>query len=299
MPETLTIEIVDRGQGATDRGGRPAAAPQAPSGGSASQRRSIPQTDSTERSERRARTRQVADQEERIRGAITRLEGVVGALATGRIGGAVAAGAGGLTAIAGPVGIAATAIAAALTTAVVAVRSFTRAMQSQVTELAAVSPEVALAAAATDIRRLMTQLRRGREIGPQVAAFERSRAQFEEQIADLNTQILKVMLRLADVGLPILEVVGAGVEKLTELIENAQENREVADQLTLLLQLMTGIPGLAALARRWLENQERKEQEEIGRDPFFQDFLRLAPRNPLFWAEDVPMVGDLPGDPAI
>lgn len=280
MPEELRIVVTDQGLGGTTRGEGGAPTSRAPSVPQPSRDGGAPAVRSPSGDKAAAR------REGEFRAAISQLQAAGASLASGRVGGAVAAGAGGLTAIAGPVGITAAALAAGLGVAAIAVRTFAKTIQTQTAQLAIVSQDVALAQAQTEIRRFRALIRRGREIGPELASAERLRARLEDELFDLGTQILRVLLRFVDAATPAVELFISFANKITTFIDKfGIPYVEVALALFTFLRDRFGIDLLGG--------------DEDEQDPFVEEFLRLLPRPPLFWPHDQPIPGNARVDPGV
>lgn len=265
MPEELRIVVVD--QGTTPSGGTAPSAPstRAPSGGGGGRGSST---------------------EAKIERGLGRIESILTSLASGRVGQAASGIGGALSGVVGRAGLAIAGFSAALTVGAVAAKSFGRAIQQQVSELAAVSPAVALAQSQTELRRFFAQYRRGLAIGPELAAAERMRARFEESMTDLGTSILKILLQMASKLEPMVNAAIWLTDKLNNFVENQERNGNALAAFTAWLAAV--IPGgIAALdaIRNLFEDQQDQQQE----DPFAREFTDMMPRPPWFWPEGQPV----------
>ena len=95
-------------------------------------------------------------------------------------------------------GIAVAAIATAASLAVMGLKAFGKTVEEEARKLALYSGEVAGARAETEIRELHATLRRAQRIGPDVARWESMRGQFAEKTMDVQTELLNVVLTLAN-----------------------------------------------------------------------------------------------------
>lgn len=115
----------------------------------------------------------------------------------------------------GPVGLAAGAAAAALGSVVVSAIAVKMAFDSQVEKLKDISGPVANAEAMSEIRQEMAMMRRANDIGPQLARYETMRGKVDEQLAHLQTEILKALLELYTSLEPILQHLPLAVGVIT------------------------------------------------------------------------------------
>jgi hypothetical protein len=190
------------------------------------------------------------------------------------------------------VGIAAAGIAAALGVATLAVKSFAGAVQAQVAQLAGVSAEVAIAQAQTELRRFFATVRRAQRIGPELAAAERLRSQFEAAQINLNTEILGALLQVLQELKPLAVLGTTFTEETAQFVaKNAPAIKDLL--ITSLKATFPFLHLLIPLAKRIADNTEPDvDQEE---DPFVNEFLQMLPPNPWIWPEDQP----LPGRPQV
>jgi hypothetical protein len=132
--------------------------------------------------------------------------------------------------------VAITAVAVGLAAAAKAAKTFASTVESQTNELAGFSGPLSSAQAQTQIRREFSRLRRAQAIGPELARAERVRAQLEERIFDINTQILAAILGIIDKtddALNLLQIgfatinptLGAIFKQLRDLIATQEENQ--------------------------------------------------------------------------
>lgn len=144
--------------------------------------------------------------------------------------GAAQAGAGaarGLAAVAsaaGPLAVAIGAAAVAAGAGAAALKSAFDAINNATQEAANYSGEVATALSMTEVRRELAGIQRADKIGPELARFENMRAKLEDKGQELWTEILAVLVKLANAAEPIFDVVGNGIDVLTASAEltNAQ-----------------------------------------------------------------------------
>lgn len=290
MPEELRIVVTDTGEAPGDGraiggGGPTSRAPSAaptPKPPPFVQPPPIVKPPSRPERERRRPERIEAS----ARGGISQVGQIGTALAAGRIGGAVAGAGGALTAIAGPVGVAAAAIAASLTIATTAVRSFSQMVQQQVSELSGLSPFLGRARAETELRRFRAQFRRAERLGPGLAAAERFRSRFEEQMTNLNTEMLAVQLRLFEQFRPGLEQALKLIGSTSEFVDARGE--QIATLLGNLLRATVPIVRVVDLLGLIAENTDPEEDDLTRAGPFAQEFMNLLPTAPWFWPEDQP-----------
>lgn len=125
--------------------------------------------------------------------------GVGGGAAGGAAGGAVAALA------SNPYTIAVAAVAAVAVGGAAIVSEYDRIMGAEVDRLKGYSPEVGQAAAMSDLRSELADIRRAERIGPDLARYETFRSRAQDRLADLQTEILSVMLRFFEAVEPLLE----------------------------------------------------------------------------------------------
>jgi hypothetical protein len=243
---------------------------------------------------RRAAAKQAAEQTAAAQAAhrarlatIATTASVARGAASGRVGSAAAASTGALAAaVTGPVGITIAAFAAAVGGAAVAVRSFGKLVEGQVSRLAGFSGEVAAAQAETDLRREVAQFRRAEQIGPQLAAAERFRGRLEQKSAELQTRLLAIVLELAQRAEPALEGLFVVLDKVVTLTEIIM--KVVNEHLGKLAILA---PGLAAIVKLLSEIGEntRPEEEPGFEDPFLDEFMGHVQNTPLFWPQGQPL----------
>lgn len=121
------------------------------------------------------------------------------------------ASAAGLGAISGPIAAIATAaapvavFAAVVGAAALATKAYVDTMNKQVDRLKGYSGDVAMAAATSDVRSQLSDLRRAQSIGPMLAKFETMRSRWEEKAYDLWTKVLEVLLKFFEKVEPVLE----------------------------------------------------------------------------------------------
>lgn len=196
--------------------------------------------------------------------------GQLGAKAGGALGGALP----GVAAVAGPIGIA----VAAITVMGLAVKKFTDVMVQEADRLAGLSGDVAAAVAETDVRRLQATQRRAQDIGPQVAQFERRRADVEIALFDLQTQSLAVLLKLAEKADPLIEFTITAVDTLADILEALSKNEKG-------INLLAGLIPLVRIVEAFADDQKDKDFET--EDLFTRQFLGLF--------ADRALAGELPG----
>lgn len=138
--------------------------------------------------------------------------GVVGP-AAGATSEAAAASLSGLAAAAGPAAIAVAGFAVAVGAAALVAKLAFDALKAEVRKLEGYSAPVAASTARNELRNEMSLLRRGEEIGPQLAKFSDDMGQWNEASAELWTQILKVILEFYKEVRPAVEF----ARKLVEL----------------------------------------------------------------------------------
>lgn len=197
-----------------------------------------------------------------------------------------------------PVGITIAAFTAAVGVAVVAMRSFSKAVQAQVENLSGVSAEVALAQARTDLRREFGRIRRGERIGADLAHVEDLRSRLETKIAGIQTEILGVLLKLARRMEPAIEGVIFIAEKTAPAV--AAGGEAAVKHLPLLAGAAPGLAAIIKLLGIIGENTE-KEEDDVGPDPFFEQFMGHVPNTPPFWprGQQLPRGRGLAGQPGV
>jgi len=196
-----------------------------------------------------------------------------------------------VTAALGPMGVAATAATVAIGSAAVAARTFANVIETEVDRLSGFSGEVASAQAQTFIEREQALIRRSDQIGADLARAERTRARFESQLTDLNTEILGIMTNIFNQLEPVANVLGSGIEKITELLDGQH------GQLLLLAAVFGPNAPLIDALLKWLDAQRGEENQEDGFDPLLKALLNsVGPLDkpvpgvniPAFAPDDVP-----------
>lgn len=180
-------------------------------------------------------------------------------------------------AAAGPVGIVLAAVAAAGTVAVFALKKFADAMEAEANRMQDFSGEVAAAVDITNVRREMANLRRGQELGSELAQFERGRARIEERLFDINTEIKEAILEIANDLMPM-------VEAILPFIETG------ADQLMLIVRILRSIhllqtgqidefkknnAEITKILGDWFTAWDERGKDDILNDPFMDQVFGL------------------------
>lgn len=207
----------------------------------------------------------------------------------------------GVAAVGGQIAIAAAGFVAGLGVSTAAIVTFARKVESETQRLAGFSPELAVAQSMTEIRRQGAMMRRAQRIGGGLAAVELQRARFEEQVTELGTNILQILLQILEKFDPLIELVIKATEKFNEFME--QYGRPIGDAAWETLK--TAFPALRALdfianiLRRWTEDKD----QALEQDPFMREFMSMLPHGgaarghmPLFWpgGQGVPVPGFKP-----
>ncbi len=195
MPETLTIEVLEKEGSQGPEATATAAAPTAPPRTEPPKPGGIPATS-----------------------AIDQVSGVAGAAAGGDVGGAAAQTIRGAASSLGAAGTAALGFTAAVGVAAVGIRTFSATVQRQVDQLAGFSIDAARAQAETSLQRELSLIRRGERIGGGVARAERLRRRFEQETFDIQTGIYDVLLKLLAAFEPFLETTADGLNVIGETL---------------------------------------------------------------------------------
>lgn len=150
-----------------------------------------------------------------------------------------------------------------------------------------------MAEAETQLRREMASMRRAERIGPELASAERMRSRFEEKMADVQTELLKIALRIFEEFGPALN----GALKVLEVV--ADWLSRIGDVIIRLMPLARRIaPALGVagpLIIRFLEEiaantREDDEEDEPGfMDWAVEQFMGHVPNTPMFWPQDQPL----------
>ena len=125
---------------------------------------------------------------------------------------------GGGGAAAGAAGAALVKVAVVAAAAAAATVGFVLALKDAAKRIEEFSPEVSAAAARTEVRRELAQIRRAREIGPGVASFEDARGKFEDLTTRLWTEILNVLVAIWEVIEPFVTFMIDVFEVIVEFI---------------------------------------------------------------------------------
>lgn len=232
-------------------------------------------------------------------GAAAGAAGAAGAAAgPAAAGGAGAAGqaAGGLaavSAVAGPLAIAFAAMTAAVVAGGAAVKKLVDVMAAEADRLSGLSADVAGATARSGLRAELADIRRAGRIGPDLAKFEDLRGRGMEKLADIQTELLKIVLQFVtaaepaiNVGIQQLSVIAAGMAVLSDAmlsqLEAAQGNLAAltlnADELKNIRRLQKELVKFARM--------DHEDELADGRDPFMEAFRaqfgKAAPGFPPF-----------------
>ena len=183
---------------------------------------------------------------------------------------------------AGPAVLALGAFAAGVGLATAAVSSFMSSMKAEAEKLSAYSPELAGATAMSEVRETLAEMRRADQNGPQLAKFEAERSKLETKMYDVMTKIQGAVLEAV---VPAMQVITA----LPQIIPAAAE--VTVDRLTVLADQLIGLfadmkAQAAADAKELSKAQKRLEDimdaamnreddDEVGADPFLQDFMGM------------------------
>ena len=165
--------------------------------------------------------------------------------------------------------------------AVQASKMLAQSMLAQSKELGSYSTDVAVVNGQNQIRMEMARLRRGNDIGKDVAHFEQTRGRIQEQMYDIQTQILKVAFRVFD-------DFGPALSGLLTVIENSVGKVDPEKVAGILQGLLTGAivgsfgtilgPPIVKEIQKilgLLEEISKKDKEPpMGEDPFFLAILR-------------------------
>lgn len=127
-------------------------------------------------------------------------------------------------------------------------------VSQSIADLSAVSGAVSSAQAMASVRELQTQIRRDRVVGGDVARFVNSRSLLEQQVAEINTQILRFMVPAMTAAVDTLRAVLPLLEKLAEkFADSATEALEAAKKESRILitdgvmgfkEMMSGVGGI-------------------------------------------------------
>lgn len=177
-----------------------------------------------------------------------------------------------LAAAAGPAAVGVAALTAAAVAGGIAIKKVAEGLNSEAHRLAKFSPQLAGANATNDIRLLFADLRRANQIGPQLARFQKRSGRIQEMIADIETQVLKVLLNIEELIGPLVEAVlsltKVAVEYIPEIARMIVEFDKIA------------IPGfremafvLGAILKTIQKYLPKGKDPAGGNDPFMQAFL--------------------------
>lgn len=200
--------------------------------------------------------------------------------------GGAAAGAGtgaalaGLAAAAGPAAIAVGAVAVAAAGTAIVLKSLHDAFKTEAERLEGLSPEISAASAQADLRAEMADMRRAQQIGPQLGNFTDDMSRMQTAMADLWTQVLKILLDIYEAVRPLIDLATKGVESAAIMLEVISEGfTMIGDYWTMsreeLQQHINNINGMQdRLARVWTRDEEL--DEDWANDPFMAMFLGAA-----------------------
>jgi hypothetical protein len=210
-----------------------------------------------------------------------------GMMAMANAGAAGASALAGLAAAAGPVGIALGVLVAGAGAAGLAAKKFADMAEREAERLKSFSVDLATSQALADVRRQLADLRRAREVGPELARFQTTRSRFEDRLADLGTQVIEILTGLANRFEPAIEgfgrllaVVTAFLDFFGPLVEKGVDEifkitpivEIVTKIFNLLVKLAELIPGAKALIQRFLE----EERSDPFADPMLHGFFALG-----------------------
>ncbi len=217
--------------------------------------------------------------------------------AAAEAGGAVAgapgaAGAGALAAESiaalGPIAAVVGGFAIAIGGAVVATKAYVDALSAGAQSIRHLSPDVAGANAENEVGQTFAMLRRADEVGPQLGGFQRDMGKLDEAMADVWTEILKVLTKIYDDNKDIMEGVTTGVKIVGEVVP------VVGEQIDVLMALLGGefgramdeareiLPAQLAALQRIKKLLEGEKEEEPDFDPLevMRDLQRIAGLEP-------------------
>jgi hypothetical protein len=162
-------------------------------------------------------------------------------LALGSAGSAGASALAGLAAATGPVGVGLGILAGAAGAAGVAVRTFAGTAAKEAERLKGLSLSLAEERSLTNVRRQMADLRRANEIGPELARFQTTRSKLEDSLSDLGTEILDVLINLANRFEPAIDAFARYVDLVSAIIDFLKPILTEIASHTLGIKAMTGI----------------------------------------------------------
>lgn len=165
----------------------------------------------------------------------------------------------------------------ALIAAAVATKAAADALHKAAMELEDVSVDLSGASAINDYRMELARIERADRIGPGLARFEEMRGRILEQIYEIGTEILDLLVTIFDAVRPLLEGMVHYLELSVNILGVVVGHMKVMiDVLT--LQVHKAMKDMQALAERWAElwRQLNPAPDPIH-DPFMQDFLRGLP----------------------
>lgn len=208
-------------------------------------------------------------------GGIRAAQGLASRAAAGNVAGAATAAAGlGASALGGPVGIAVAATVGVFVVAGIAVKKFVDTIESETNKLAGFSLALSIAQSQTQISRQAALRRRAGQIGPQLAAAEHLRSQFETKLTDLNTEMLKVLLEIVNKLDPLFQVVLGRMDAVTDILGDQKIQAEF-------LATSIASPQLALLKLIWnIMTREVEERDDDKPDPFAEAFMKLSIDDP-------------------
>ncbi|MBX9682130.1 MAG: hypothetical protein K2X38_25510 [Gemmataceae bacterium] len=132
----------------------------------------------------------------------------------------------------GPVGTAAAVAAVGITAMTAAALEFDSAVTSRAEKYAAYSPQLAMAQAQIDVQRMMADMRRAQEYGPQLAQYLQARADLEQKWEEAKVQFMMKMLPLAELIVKMLGGVVDAVGFLTDPLGSIEKWTKATAQNT-------------------------------------------------------------------
>lgn len=188
---------------------------------------------------------------------------------------------GGALAELGPVGIALVALAGGAIAAAGALKLFSMMIANQAKELEAYSTSVSMAVSQNEIRQELMMFRRADRIGGDIARFEDLRGRANDAMSDIWTEILRLMLDLAETvkpgleeGVLILRVIPPAIEMLSATFREwfdwwnnnaAGMAKDEADFNAAVLKLL----------KRLVELGDGMKDDPPGDDPWIGEFFAI------------------------
>ncbi len=195
--------------------------------------------------------------------------------------GTAASGMARLAAVAGPAALAVAALTAGVVAGAVAVKKAFDVMNHEAERLSGLSGHLAASTTINAVRAEFSDIRRASRIGPQLASVNDASGQIMSKIADVNTELLKVVVDFANAfkpALPLLintlDLVAAGIPVATDTLVAILQvfTLKIDEAIDIDERERANLNRLVGSIDRLLKN-EIEDAKALAQDPFAVAFL--------------------------